>query len=576
MSENMAKTKKTGKLLNKRNLIILLILLIVIAAAAIIILRLNNKSDENVDNSISVETMSVEYGELSTVNTYVATTEATKSVNIIPKISGEVLTLNVKNGDKVSVGDVLFKVDDKVAQLSLEQANSAYNQALINQEQGILNADNAILNANSALEQAKIATDQAEYNQNLSSKSSDKNVELLESNKAQALSSAQASLQSAQNSYDKLVLTKEQTIDSGNASINSQKSQRTAYKKERTAAQTKLNALDPEVPENASQIATLKAEIAGLDAKISALDSAINSADTSLDNTEDSYSIQIKGAQKSIDLAKESIENIEKTYDIQIEQAQLSNNSQDDTKKFLEDGNNEKLSQAQNAVNSANDGKSVALKSYGAQIFNASLGIENAQLALDNYTTKAPISGTVSNVTLKKNNMASPSAIALTINNKDSISIKFDVSEKVQKNIHIDDKISVDVLSSKKAVITEISEVANPTNGLFSVTAIVEDTNSKILPGQNVTIKLTNTKTTNKIVIPYDSVFFNGEQAYVYVAEDNKAIKKNVEIGDYNDTDIVITSGLQPEEVIITTWAATLRDKAPIAIIDKSKEGEDN
>lgn len=332
-----------------------------------------------------------------------------------------------------------------------------------------------------------------------------------------------------------------------------------------------------------SEIATLRGQYNSLNSQYSSgliqTKNAEDMAEDALENTRDTFDLKIKNTKDSIKLLEKSIDNMEDTFKVQIEQAELGFNSQADIKSFIDQTYNAQIEQALIGINSANNSKHLLDKNYDSQVSNAQIGIDKAKLALENYTIKAPIPGTVSNVTIKEHTMVSPSLVTMIINNKDSISITFSVSSKVRNNIKVGDAIEVEAKNSEEAIITELSEMANKDNGLFQVKAVICNKNTTILPGENITVKLVTEKYNEKIVIPYDAVFFNGDKAYVYTVSGNTAKKTEIVVGEYNEDSIVVKEGLKKEDEIITSWAATLRNDAPIKIINdktKSTSKEDN
>jgi multidrug resistance efflux pump len=96
-------------------------------------------------------------------------------IEIAPRVSGPIAALTVKNNQFVHAGDLLFEIDPRTFQASLDQAKAQLDQtsgdikALVKQVEGAkagLNVARALINqARSAIAQtdAMIAKDRAEY-----------------------------------------------------------------------------------------------------------------------------------------------------------------------------------------------------------------------------------------------------------------------------------------------------------------------------------------------------------------------------------------------------------------------------
>lgn len=81
-------------------------------------------------------------GSLTVQNAVIAKVVSDTSVDVIPKMAGELANVHVKKGDKVKKGDVLAVIDNSDQQLAVEMEKNAakssqgqYEQALVQKEQ---------------------------------------------------------------------------------------------------------------------------------------------------------------------------------------------------------------------------------------------------------------------------------------------------------------------------------------------------------------------------------------------------------------------------------------------------------
>ena len=114
--------------------------------------------------------------------------------------------------------------------------------------------------------------------------------------------------------------------------------------------------------------------------------------------------------------------------------------------------------------------------------------------------------------------------------------------------------------------VSYISPVASSSNGLNigaimgssagSATTIpaqvtIDGADSSLIVGVDVNISIiTNTKE-NATVVPVEAVCIDNEDVFVYVLEDGKAVKKNVELGINSDTYYEVLSGVSTGDVLI-------------------------
>jgi len=211
-----------------------------------------------------------------------------------------------------------------------------------------------------------------------------------------------------------------------------------------------------------------------------------------------------------------------------------------------------------------------------AQLAQASIGIDSAQMQLDFCTVKAPISGVVEAVNVEKNGMAAAGNAAYIISNKESMTATFSVAEKAKNFLNLGDHVTVERNGATfDGTITEIGTMANPQTKLFQVKASVLGA-SDILPnGVSVKVYATTQKEENKLIVPYDTIYFTAGDAYVYCVEDNKVVKTPVLVGLMNDTQAVIEEGLTSESLVIMNWSSKLRDGVEVEVVSVNGEAKE-
>lgn len=84
------------------------------------------------DTTVSVQTTTVQTGEMSKPGSYIGTISAEGTASVVTMVSGTVEEVLVKVGDTVSSSDVLCRIDDENARLSLASAQASYNSAQAN------------------------------------------------------------------------------------------------------------------------------------------------------------------------------------------------------------------------------------------------------------------------------------------------------------------------------------------------------------------------------------------------------------------------------------------------------------
>ena len=212
---------------------------------------------------------------------------------------------------------------------------------------------------------------------------------------------------------------------------------------------------------------------------------------------------------------------------------------------------------------------------YDAQIAAAETGVDAARYQKDMYRLTAPIDGVVDAVNVKEKGNAAQGYAAFTISEKESMIATFYVTEEVKNFLRPGHEVVLENEDDKKSppvtgMITMIGTSTDPQKGLFKVEAEIFTTGQKKLSGGvNVKLSVVSNAVADQLLIPYDAVYYEDGQAYVYVYTDGKAVRRDVETGLFNEDQIAITQGLNAGDAVITTWASGLKDGAKVEIIDE-------
>ena len=194
--------------------------------------------------------------------------------------------------------------------------------------------------------------------------------------------------------------------------------------------------------------------------------------------------------------------------------------------------------------------------------------MESAEYQKDLYTIKAPIGGVVEAVNVTENEMfATGVAPAFTISGKQTMIVTFYVTEEVKDFLQVGDAVEVENNGQTyRGSVSSIGTAVDAQKGLFKVEAQIYVSEGKsISTGVSVSVSLVTAAVKDNILIPYDSVYYENNQAYVYCVEDGKAIRVDVTTGLYNEDTIAIESGLEEGDEVIISWASGLKNGAEIA-----------
>ena len=547
----------------------------------------SKKTEETKMQLTRVETQTAARGTLEITGTYIGTVAPHNSVNVTPLVAGTVKKVNVKVGDKVKAGDVLCQFDDKAAQLQLQSAQDAVNSARAGKE-----AAEDQINAAKKQAEASITSMEGQLETLYAQKeASEEQLEQLED----SLDDLQKAMDAAQEGY----AAAKKIYDSANALYI----QYQAFLSANPDCATTAGLMAASVP--IPPTVPTKIEMPASDSALGGATSEPETKDSGTDNAAETAQADQAAVEKqqAAALLVAALNEIPLTVEYlteaglntlkdQAEQAQSASAAA--SSGFAQ--TNASITQLKNAIaqleaqiqaledniDAAEDAKDAAggTDAYDAQIKAAQTGVESAQYQKDLYTVTAPIDGVIESVNVTANEISAQGYPAFTISDKEAMEVSFYVPEEVRDYLRPGDQIHVETPSGDvKGRISLIGTAVDPQKGLFKVTAeITTVTDKSLLSNTSVSLSLVTNSVKDQILIPFDAVYYDNDQAYVVVAEKgtdgDRAVRRVVTAGAYNNEMIAILEGLSDGDQVITTWGAGLKDGAPIEIIHPQTDNQ--
>ena len=120
-----------------------------------------------------------------------------------------------------------------------------------------------------------------------------------------------------------------------------------------------------------------------------------------------------------------------------------------------------------------------------------------------------------------------------------------------------------------KGKIESVSSRVDPSTRSILARVIVDNSKFEIIPGQLMTVKVIYDEI-EQLGVPESAITIQGKTAFVYVVNDEKVEKKDIEIGKRNFGKVSILSGVAEGDLVVSEGISKVRDKSKVKII-KSK-----
>ena len=232
-----------------------------------------------------------------------------------------------------------------------------------------------------------------------------------------------------------------------------------------------------------------------------------------------------------------------------------------------------------------------AVRSAEASVGAGRAAVANAKVQLSYTTISSPIDGRTGNLAMKEGNLVNANTTDLvTINQVKPIYVTFSAPEAnllAIKRYMAQGKLPVEASPQEGSAAKEtgylsfVDNTVDATTGTIKLKGTFTNDANLLWPGQFVRVALRLTTHTNALVVPNQAVQAGQEGVYVYVVKPDRSVESRTVItGSRVDEDVVIQSGLQAGETVVTEGHLRLapgmrvqpRDEKGAVLKDKKKE----
>jgi len=174
-----------------------------------------------------------------------------------------------------------------------------------------------------------------------------------------------------------------------------------------------------------------------------------------------------------------------------------------------------------------------------------------SQIAM--YKIKAPISGTIDAMDLKVGSVASPGMSSIRIINASKLKAKAMVAESYAGRVSQGDNVQVILPDLPDTINTKISfasKTIDPTSRSFNV-EIKLPSNARFRPNMLSILKIIDYKNDKALVVPVNAIQKAENGDYLFISENGKAKRVNIQAGRISDGKAEILSGLKAGDKVV-------------------------
>ncbi|TEB12952.1 efflux RND transporter periplasmic adaptor subunit [Pelotomaculum propionicicum] len=224
----------------------------------------------------------------------------------------------------------------------------------------------------------------------------------------------------------------------------------------------------------------------------------------------------------------------------------------------------DKLNIAQNQFENASG---PAQDQAQAAISTARANIRNLQVQIDNTTIRSPLNGIVTVQSVNVGQSISPNVSVISIVDTSTLKLKTTISQDLLPLLSVGREMEITIDSypdSKfKGNISSIGPIAVSTGEVFPLEISINNSGS-LTAGLSARASLNTT--VRGIMVPAAAVAQGGGESYVFVINENTAVKRVVKVGLKNDKTAQILKGVSAGERVAVTNVGSLSDNKTVTV----------
>ena len=283
---------------------------------------------------------------------------------------------------------------------------------------------------------------------------------------------------------------------------------------------------------------------------------------------------QLNSTQTSLEKLKINVDDAQRNYDREkalFDAGAVSQSELDASEKAL---NNSKADYNSGQANI--EISKASIESAKASVEAQKVNIEKLQNDLNNVVIKAPISGVISEKNVNVGQIINQGAVLAKINDISYVFATIQVPQEKINDIEVGKPADVTLEDNNtvhNGTLDSIDLSGDSTLRVFNCKIKMENSNKELLPGEYAKVNFSNTENNNKVItIPVSSLAGSEGDYYVFINDNGVASKVSVDIGDADENNVEITSGVKEGDEIICTNMSSLKDGCKIDVISTSDD----
>jgi RND family efflux transporter MFP subunit len=224
------------------------------------------------------------------------------------------------------------------------------------------------------------------------------------------------------------------------------------------------------------------------------------------------------------------------------------------------------------------DGVEARLRSADAQVRQLEAALSQASTQRNRTTLRAPIAGTVAQITLQEGDLATPGIPLLTVVRRDRLRAVLRVPERQFLKIASGMPVHLAPLARPDLDVAAEVSVLGPVIDRATRTGLVEvhidNADGLLVPGSAVRVRIEVDRRKDAVLVPSRAIILGVDtertgEATAFVVKEGIAKRRTITLGERQGDNLEVRDGLEAGEELVVVGAHLLRDDSPVKVLGK-------
>ena len=204
-----------------------------------------------------------------------------------------------------------------------------------------------------------------------------------------------------------------------------------------------------------------------------------------------------------------------------------------------------------------------------ADFKTAQAQIQLIRAQISKTSVRAPFSGIIGLRNISPGAYISPDMLITTLVKSNRVKITFSIPEKYAGRVKLNSEINFKVATHPDtftATVYAIQPEIEVNTRTLTVRARADNPGGKLIPGTFASIAFDLNEADDALMVPSEAIVPVQDGKKIFVYRNGTAREVMVETGSRNRSEVVVLSGLNPSDTVLTTGVLNLKDGTPVKI----------